>query len=241
MARRRIFDVLQDHYFWAFDASSEGVPVFNPLFGFSGISAPEISANVESFKDGTFLYNRSVVKGGEVGPIVFTRAATMFDSDFYEWIIFALHGDKEFLGDGSTLGKVTAAVGNFLGGGGRVSPRRNVLIIHFTRINVSEALSSSDPLLRTAAVLGAGVAGVLLSGGLAGGATLAAGAAAQGFGIGPFQFATRIPARAWLLHNCIPVRYRPGNDFDASSGQVSIQELEVQPEYVEEFSLGLKP
>jgi hypothetical protein len=241
MARRQIFDVLQDHYFWAFDATHEGVPVFNPLFGFSGISSPEINVNVESFKDGTFLYNRSVVKGGEVGPVTFTRAATMFDSDFYEWIIFALHGDKEFLGDGGTLGKITAGISNFLSGGARITPRRNLLIVHFTRINLKEALSSDDPLIRTAAVAGALVVGSLATGSLSGAGVIAGAAAAQGFGIGPFQFATRIPARAWLLHNCIPVRYRPGNDFDAASGQVSIQELEVQPEYVEEYSLGLKP
>ena len=58
--------------------------------------------------------------------------------------------------------------------------------------------------------------------------------------LGPFQFAMRIPGRAWLLNNCTPVRYRAGNDFDASSGQVSLQELEVQPESIEEFSLGIK-
>jgi len=248
MPRRRILDVLQDHVFWAFDATNEGVPVFNPLFGFSTVTSPEINVNVETFKDGTYLYNRNVVKGGEVGPVVFTRAATMFDSDFYEWIIFALHGDKGYLGDGGALGKVGAAVGGFLSGGARITPRRNLLVIHFTTINIKDAITSDDPLLNAGAAVTAGLAATFAAsfvtsggGALIAGGAVAGVAAAQGFGLGPFEFATRIPARAWLLHNCIPVRYRPGNDFDASSGQVSIQELEVQPEFVEEYSLGLKP
>jgi hypothetical protein len=238
MARTRLLDKLQDHYFWAFDATNEGVPVFNPLFGFSGITSPEIVATVESFKDGTFLYNRNVVKGGEVGAVTFTRGASMFDSDFYEWIIFALHGDKEYLGDGGALGKT---VSGFLSGGARKTPRRSLLIVHFTGINLKEALSSNNTLLKVAAVAGAAVVGGLVAQSLTGAGIAGGVAAGAALGLGPFHFATRIPARAWMLHNCIPVRYRPGNDFDAASGQISIQELEVQPEFVEEFSLGVKP
>jgi len=46
----------------------------------------------------------------------------------------------------------------------------------------------------------------------------------------------RIPGRAWFCGSCIPVRYKAGGDFDASSGEVSIQELDVQPEYVHELT-----
>lgn len=238
MARRRLFDFLQDHYFWAFDATrNNGFPVFNPLFGFSRITSPEISLEVEQFKDGTYLYNRSVVKGGQVAPVTFERAAFTFDSDFYEWIIFALHGNIDFQ-DGGTLGKVA----NVLTSGGRSTPRRNVLVIQFSRINFGDL--KADSLIGAGAAAGAAaVAGTLT--GLIGGAGLgaAAGAAIIGSaaGMGPFEFATRLPGRAWLLNNCLPIRYKSGSDFDASSGQISLQELEVQPEYVEEFSLGVKP
>lgn len=232
MPRRRLFDVLQSHLFWAFDASNSGVPVFNPLFGFSKISAPQINAEIETFKDGTFVYNRSVVKGGSVGPVMFERAASMFDADFYDWIMFTLHGNKDFE-DGGTLGKVSS----FLTGGGKVSPRRNLLIVQFTKINVAEA-SVGLKIAGTAAIaaITAGLGGVT-------GAALAAAAigGSMAVGIGPFEFATRIPARAWLLHDCLPVRYKVGSDFDASNAAISLQELEVQPEHIEEFSLGIKP
>jgi phage tail-like protein len=202
------------------------------LFGFSKISAPEINAEVETFKDGTFLYNRTVVKGGSVGSVTFERAASMFDADFYDWIMFTLHGNKDFE-DGGTLGKIAS----FLTGGGRTTPRRNLLIVQFTNINLAGA--------STALKIAGTVAIATITAGLGGVTGAAIGAAAVGgamhVGIGPFEFATRIPARAWLLHECLPIRYKAGSDFDASSAAISLQELEVQPEQIEEFSLGIKP
>jgi len=50
--------------------------------------------------------------------------------------------------------------------------------------------------------------------------------------------AVRVPARAWLLYGCLPTRYKGGADMDASSGDVSIAELDIQPRSFEEFSLG---
>jgi hypothetical protein len=41
-----------------------------------------------------------------------------------------------------------------------------------------------------------------------------------------------------IVGNCIPTRYKAGGDFDASSGAVSIQELEVQPEHVVEVTVS---
>lgn len=241
MSRSRLLDVLQSHLFWAFDASNSGVPVFNPLFGFSKISAPEITTELETFKDGTFLWNRSVVKGGSVGPVLFERAASMFDADFYDWIMFTLNGNKDFE-DGGTLGKISA----FLTNGGKVSPRRNLLIVQFTNINIGNVGNNASIRDKGIAVAGALAVGSLAAiafgggiGGLAAGA--AAGAGSAMIGLGPFQFATRVPARAWLLHNCLPTRYKAGSDFDAGTASVSLQELEVQPEFIEEFSLGIKP
>ena len=238
MARGRLFDVLRDSYFWAFDATAElAVPVFNPLFGFSRITSPSITTEVETFKDGTFLYPRQVVKGGEVSSVTFERAASMFDADFYDWIVFAIHGDKGFEA-GGTLGKIQSLLS-------AVQPqsfRRTILVVQFNAINLSKLAGgvSSDPLIQTGVAAGGAILGALLGGasgvqqGLVFSTMLAA-------GIGPFQFAARLPARAWVLHNCIPINYRAASDFDASSGQVSLQELEVQPEYIEELSLGFKP
>ena len=50
--------------------------------------------------------------------------------------------------------------------------------------------------------------------------------------------AQKIPGRAWMLHGSLPTRYKSGGDFDANSGEVSVQELEVQPEYVEELTVA---
>ena len=236
MGRSRLSDVLQSHLFWAFDASNSGVPVFNPLFGFSRISAPEISSEIETFKDGTFVFNRSVIKGGSVGTVTFERAASMFDSDFYSWIMFALQGNKDFE-DAGTLGKVA----NFLTSGGRSSPRRNLLIVQFTNINLSNLKASDDPMIATAQAAGLAILGAIATNSLGGALGSAALGGAVSVGIGPFQFAKRIPARAWVLQNCLPVRYKSGSDFDASSANVSLQELEVAPESIEELSLGLKP
>lgn len=252
MPRLRLFDVLQDHYFWAFDASNAGgIPIFNPLFGFSKISAPEIGVEIEQFKDGTFLYNRSVAKGGTVSPVLFERGASMFDADFYTWIVHTLHGNKDFEG-GGTLGRVAAGI---LGTSNTPNPRRNLLIVQFTTYNLAAVSNNiNNPILAGAVAAGMAAVGALgvaaagggltgsISGGVASVASSVSGSTdVANVGIGPFSFATRIPARSWLLHNCLPVRYRSGNDFDASSGAVSLMELEVQPEYIEEFSLGIKP
>lgn len=47
----------------------------------------------------------------------------------------------------------------------------------------------------------------------------------------------RIPGKAWFLWGCLPTRYKAGTDFDATSGDVSLAELDIQPNRVDEFSL----
>lgn len=53
-----------------------------------------------------------------------------------------------------------------------------------------------------------------------------------------FQSGVRTPGRGWILYDCLPTRYKSGSDFDASSSDVSIQELEVQPEHIAELTLA---
>ena len=47
----------------------------------------------------------------------------------------------------------------------------------------------------------------------------------------------RIFGKGWMLYNCIPTRYAAGSGLDATSSEVSVEELEVQPERWTEVSL----
>jgi phage tail-like protein len=223
VARSGWTDLLKNHYFWAFDASGiGGTPVFSPLFGFSSITAPSISLELETFKDGTYIYPRNVAKGATVGAITFQRAATLYDSDFYDWINLAIHGQTS---DGSTP-----------------PVRRTIVVIQFTRINL--ASGSDATAIATAgafaALLGASLVagnGINVESAVTGAGVISAGALA-GIGVGPIAYATRLPARAWILHGCLPVHYTASGELSANSPDVSIMSLEVQPEYIEELSIN---
>jgi len=53
----------------------------------------------------------------------------------------------------------------------------------------------------------------------------------------PLEFGMYLPGRAYLLWSCIPTRYKTAGDFDATSSEVSLQELEIQPEAISVFTL----
>lgn len=48
----------------------------------------------------------------------------------------------------------------------------------------------------------------------------------------------RTPGRIWILWHCVPVSYKSGTDFDAQTGDVSIQEITIQPRAINEFALA---
>jgi len=102
---------------------------------------------------------------------------------------------------------------------GKDPVRRSLCMIHFL------GLRAGSGIVQTLAGAAVGVA----AGGLAG--------AGGGAIIGNF-IDDRIPGRVWMLHDCIPIRYKSGGDFDAASGAVSVQELEVQPEHIVEVTVG---
>jgi hypothetical protein len=59
----------------------------------------------------------------------------------------------------------------------------------------------------------------------------------SGGSIGPFEIAARIPGKAWMMYGCLPSRYRPGGDFDATSSEISVAELDLEMEFFDEISL----
>lgn len=54
-----------------------------------------------------------------------------------------------------------------------------------------------------------------------------------GFG---YVEALRGLGKAYILYDCVPTRYTPGNELDATSADIAVQELEVQPSYFTEYS-----
>ena len=78
---------------------------------------------------------------------------------------------------------------------------RHLLLIHYTSIGETVSVGVPDP-----------VTGFLGSGELP---------------MNAWESAAFVPGKAYLLWDCIPTRYKPGTDFDAMSGEVSIAELEL--------------
>ena len=188
MARTILDDYLQAFPFWLMDVSSiNELPVLNPLLGFSSITAPEITAEIQDITEGNWIFKKKVLKNADVGNITLMRGATFYDLDFYNWILAAL-GVKQALSVGATFGGF--------------SPRRNLLLIHYFSSRPNEfgdSLVPSSP--------------------------------------GPFEVLARVPARAFYLQGCIPVRYKSGTDYDARSSDISVLELELAVESMEQVVL----
>lgn len=236
MARTTLVDYLQVYPFWLMDVAPIeplALPVFTPLLGFSAITAPEVNVELTEFNEANWFYSRKVATSANAGSVTLSKASKWFDDDFFRWIFSTIRGDT-----GSQPGAM-----------GGATPRRDLLLIHF----LSRQPFSNPAVAGAAAASGllgvAGASSSLTTGGsnvfgTAAGASGLAGAAAftaagaAGATLGPVEFAPRVPAKAWILYGCIPTRYKTGGDFDASSGEISIQELDVAVEYWDEISLG---
>lgn len=88
--------MMQSYPFWVFDASGVSgnvlFSIFDPVFGFSSCSAPEISAELKSVRPGNWEYPKHTVKAGNVNPVTLARGARFYDSDFYIWMNNAIKG-----------------------------------------------------------------------------------------------------------------------------------------------------
>ena len=240
MARRVATDFLQANSFWLMDIAPIeplAVPIFTPVCGFTSISAPEVSLETFDIVESNKLWKKHVVKKGEVNTVTLTRGTTFNDSDFYRWTMTALRG--------STLGLDIGLPFPFLGG---VTPRRDLVLIQFFRRD-PEGVPGADGAQSVigTAVKAAGAVGLLSGAGnfaKPGGAAAKIGAVVNAVAtaaavLGPWTTFSKKPARAWMLGGCLPTRYKPGSDFDASSGEISIAELDVAVESFEEVSLAI--
>ena len=58
----------------------------------------------------------------------------------------------------------------------------------------------------------------------------------EGKSSGPeFAVGSLTASRKIVCYNCVPIRFRPGQDFDPMSSDLTIQEIEFQPEYFKVF------
>jgi phage tail-like protein len=105
--------------------------------------------------------------------------------------------------------------------------RRNFLLIQFAQDSGVAAIASTT----------AFGAGLVAAAGETGGSLAASMGASAGIvtGMGGIW---RMPAKTWMLWNCLPSRWKAASDFDARSSEVSIAELDLEPELVEEYSLA---
>lgn len=239
MARKWISDFLSVNPFWLADVGPTNplsLPILSPLSGFSAITAPELNIETESIQEGNWPIARKVVKSASLSSITLSRGATFYDSDFLGWVNAALYGDTALF--------ESPIPGLSIGG---PTYRRNLMLVHFfSRMLVGRTDPAfpavgglSQTALFAAANSAANPGGAReVFGGISFGlgvATLAQGLAAAG--VAPFEFAARIPARLFILHNCIPKRYKPGSDFEAVGNDISIQELEIEMEGFEQVSI----
>lgn len=232
MPRSILGDVLQSYSFWLMDLGPLDIlnfPIFTPLFGFSSISAPTISGEVTEIEEGNWHFRRKVLKNASIGNITLARGLTWYDSDFWRWIVTAITGDTTGMG---LLG-LQLIPGPWMEIGGPTY-RRTLLLIHFAPHAILPPAAAG--VVTTSAIL----EGTLLSGvtpsvtaGLLTFSALSIGLA----NLGPFEFAARIPARMFVLKGCIPVSYKSGPDFDASSTAITIAEIEMAVESFEEVTV----
>jgi phage tail-like protein len=246
MARTSLADHLQAYPFWLTDVAPIeplALPIFSPLSGFSAITSPEMTLEMYDVNEANWFFSKSVVKKASVTNLTLQRAASWWDADFYRWVMTALTGDTGGTPQPSRTTPTSATMSSTFQRGGP-TPRRDLLLIQF--LSSSPLPTGTSPSLaaaaQAAAVLSISGAGGGVNTG-AGGAVLqgalTAGVAAVNVGFGLVEFSPRFPAKAWMLYGCMPVRYKTGSDFDATSAEVSIQELEIAYDYFDEISLSI--
>lgn len=230
MPRGIFSDKLQSHCFWLFDASPIGtlsLPLFSPLAGFASCTMPEITLDTQDITEGNWYFKRQIVTGASIGNLTLTKGATFLDADFYRWTLAALHGDTRGV-------RFNEGIALEVGG---PTPRRTLVLIQFfprSPFNNPDHTAQAAGLGLTAL----GVAITALGNIESNPAALFRGAAGGAASVlGPFE-APRIPARAWLLQGCLPVRYKPGGDLDATDDSISMMELEIAVEQIEQVSLS---
>ena len=99
--------------------------------------------------------------------------------------------------------------------------RRNLLLVQFAQVDTAEAGNSIAGAIDALTSVANAGANLIFDTGSIGGSS------------------KRIPARAWMLRECIPTRYKSGSDHDAMNAEVSLAELSIKYTYFTEFNTGI--
>lgn len=217
MARPALTDFLQAHTFWLMDAGLLGpdnLPVFTPLAGFASVTAPEMNLELEEVTEGNSFSRKKYVKRVDTGGISLTQGVNFANSDFWRWARNAAGGAYSLTPFPTT-------------------PRRDLVLTQFFPRWPGASLSTVGVAAAAAATIAFSI-----SGSLATGVSLVASAGAATIApLGSRTGTIRVPARAWVLSGCIPTRYKAGSDFDAANAAISIAELDLAVEEMDEIGL----
>lgn len=96
---------------------------------------------------------------------------------------------------------------------GKANPRRNLLVIQYSDVSLFPGTGNK------------GLGATLLD--------------IANVAIGLNDLLKRVPARAWMLYDCLPIYYKSGTDFDALGNDISMSELRVRPHYLVEYNMGI--
>lgn len=234
MPRPLIDDTLLVHRFHVLDVNpSISVPPFVlwPSAAFSSISAPGMNINVEDIQEGTSDFIHHVLGKATSDTVTFTKGVSTFNSDFWRWTIACLAGNP------AAGFSVSSAIEALAGWKGRIpAKRRNLMIMHFAPFDLMGLLEEmKNPEASVSGVVGAAKSAALLAvAGAAQGLDKVISMATKGFADIGIEY---VPAKIYMLIDCLPIRYKPASDFDAATSAVSFEELEVTCERFEEFAL----
>ena len=230
MPRLRVLDHLQVFPFWVVDLSWSpfaGV-AFTPLLGFQSCTSPEITLELGEVQEGNWPYPHHYIKKATISEITLTRGIQFYDSDFYRWVQRAIEG--------------------------RGMIKRDLMLVHYfnisavtlgTQIQESPKLLGSlgimagmQAAMMTKILMEAPVGGAQVFAAQTGGIQNTATGNLMGSYAPPVDHAPRFPAKAWILRKCLPTRWKGASDFDAMSSDISIAELGIQPNRIEELAVA---
>jgi phage tail-like protein len=214
MARTQVLDELLTHEFHIIDIDIQ--PPFNPPIllwptaGFSSVSAPELTIETDTITEGTSDYTYPILKRASTSPLILSKGVSMYNSDFWRWIIGGLSGHNDQELSLSLTGMPLAP-----------ARRRNLLLIHSSGLSVKGLIK----VMQNGSIREKIFGSLLMP---AAGITAVASAAVSLLSEGELDLnMLGIPGRAYMLFDCLPVRYKTGTDFDATETAVSIEELEL--------------